>query len=64
MKENRIEDAIIRFKTALQLRPNIPETYSKLGEIYLKQKKWMLAGGLNINNIENCLLYTSDAADE
>ena len=43
LKENRIEDAIIRFNVALQLRPNIPETYSKLGEIYLKQKKWMLA---------------------
>ena len=27
----------------MQLDPKIPETYAKLGEVYLKQKKWKLA---------------------
>ena len=27
----------------MHLKPKIPETYAKLGEIYLKQKNWKLA---------------------
>ena len=43
LKDGRVEDAIVRFQTALQLDPKTPETYAKLGEIYLAQKKWELA---------------------
>ena len=33
----------MRFESALQLKPEIPETYAKLGEIYLARKNWKLA---------------------
>ena len=43
LKEGRVDEAIIRFQTALNIDPKIPETYAKLGEIYFAQKKWELA---------------------
>jgi tetratricopeptide (TPR) repeat protein len=43
LKKGRVEEAILRFESALQLKPEIPESYAKLGEIYLSQNNWKLA---------------------
>ena len=43
LKQNKQEEAISLLENAKSLEPKIPETYGKLGEVYLQRGQYLLA---------------------
>ena len=52
-KLDKLEESFMYYNSALKLNPRHLGANEYIGELYLRK-----------NNLNNCLLYTSDAADE